>query len=136
MTSFYQSPQYLKGIRKIQSMQPEDRAVTQHLIDSLSGAYAGADMAKQLQAMKAASLEKERERSLDLAGRRLDLAKTLGEGRLGLQKDYADTRRSENKTAENLGYANLALSGLTGYTDYRNKKNLTKKLSRLVDLYK
>ena len=136
MTTFYESPQYLKGIRKIQALGPEDRAITQHLVDSLAASYAGEDMARQLQAMKAASLEKERERNLALREGSLALDTNLGEGRLNLANKAYNTERNQNITAQNLGWANMGLSALSGYSDYRNKKNLTSTLNRLAGLYK
>lgn len=111
--SWLNSPQYLKGIQKIRAMSPEDKAITQTLVNSLHGRYADADMRKQLNSMRQASMNKRIDRDLELANERLDL-----------KEDAVDFRGDQNKTAENLGWANIALSGLTGYADMKNKKKL------------
>ena len=111
--SWLNSPQYLKGIQKIRAMSPEDKAITQTLVNSLHGRYADADMRKQLNSMRQAAMNKRMDRSLELS-----------EGRLDLEKDAMDFGEGQNQTAENLGWANIALSGLTGYADMKNRKKL------------
>jgi hypothetical protein len=119
------SPQYLKHLQKIRSMNPEKRAVTQGLVDELSGIYAGADMQKQLAAMKTAATEKSRERSLGLAQQRLDYREDLEGDRYDLAKKTYRHEKDMGDTAEILGYANIPLAGLTGYGQYKHKQKLT-----------
>lgn len=112
------SPQFQKHLQKIRSLSPEKRAVTQGLIDELYGAYAGADMRKQLDAMRSAAYNEDMENRIANQTRRLDMAdRALGHD------------ESMNKHAEALGYINMPLSALAGYEDYKHKKSLT-------DLYK
>jgi len=119
------SPQYLKHLQKIRSMSPEKRAVTQGLIDELSGIYAGRDMQKQLDAMKMAATDKARERSLGLAEQRLGYRADLQDDRYDLAKKTYKHEKDMGDTAELLGYANIPLSALTGYGQYKHKKKLT-----------
>jgi len=112
-------------------MSPEKRAVTQGLIDELSGIYADADMKKQLSAMRSASIGKEQERSLELGRERLDLSRS--EGRYDLAKDRYRHEKDMSDTAEILGWGNIGLSGLTGYGDMKHKKKMTKLYQGLID---
>ena len=121
--TWFESPQYMKGIQKIKSMSPEDKAVTQTLVNELHGLYADADMRKQLGAMRQAAQNKRMDRSLELSG-----------GRLGLREDAFDMQMGQNRTAENLGWGNIALSGLTGYADMQNRKKLGRSLDRIAGL--
>jgi hypothetical protein len=110
-TGWLKSPAFLKSLRKISAMPPEQKAVTQTLVDELSGMYAGTEMEKQLQAQRIAlGVDRQehdikmRTADLDLTDKNLDFAKDSG------------------GTAEKLGYANIALSGLSGYTDMKQRK--------------
>ena len=102
-------------------MNPEDKAVTQTLVNELHGLYADADMRKQLGAMRQASMDKRMDRSLE-----------LGEGRLGMTEDIYDFQKGQYKTAENLGWGNIALSGLAGYADMQHKKKLSGSLQDFI----
>jgi hypothetical protein len=145
--SWFESPQYLKSIQKIRAMPPEDKAVTQTLVDELSGLYAGADMQKQLQAMRFATQKKSREDELRVQRGRLDLSK---QG-LGISKDYLDLSgelrgrrqalaeeefdygKDAADTAQNLGWANIGLSGLFGYQGMRDKKKEAQRWKTLME---
>ena len=130
------SPQYLKGIQKIRAMSPEDKAVTQTLVNELSGIYAGADMQKQLQAMRLASDVKRMDRHADLSERRFDLSSTLRQGEHDLKQEAYKVNKDEMQTAENLGWANIGLSGIAGYSDMKYKKKQAKVLQDIAtDLY-
>ena len=129
------SPQYLKGIQKIRAMSPEDQAVTQVLVNELHGRYADVDMRKMLGAMNQASRNKQMDRSYELGRGRLDLSTESGRKGLGMKEDIYDFEKDQYKTAENLGYANIALSGLTGYADMRNRKKLSKDVLSLISMY-
>jgi hypothetical protein len=119
------SPQYLKGIQKIRAMSPEDKAVTQTLVNELHGLYADQDMRKQLGAMKQATMNK-----------RMDRDVALGERRLGMKQDAYDFEKDQSKTAENLGWGNMALSGLAGFADMQNRKKHAKNIEGLAkDVY-
>jgi hypothetical protein len=144
--TWFQSPQYLKSIQKIRAMGPEDRAVTQTLVDELSGLYAGADMQKQLQAMRFATGKKAEEDERRLQGQRLDLSK---EG-LGLSREYLDLSgelrgrrqalaekefdygRDAADTAQLYGWGNIGLSGLSGYLNMRDKKKRAGQIKSLM----
>ena len=119
------SPQYLKGIQKIRAMSPEDKAITQTLVNQLHGRFADADMRKQLSSMRQASMNKRMDRDVELSEKSLDL-----------RKDAIDFRGDQGQTAENLGWANIALSGLSGYADMKNRKKLGKSLQDFAELYK
>jgi len=126
------SPQYLKHLQKIRSMNPEKRAVTQGLIDELSGIYAGADMQKQLEAMKVAATEKNRERSLGLAEKRLDYRSDLSDQKHDLARKTYRHEKNMGDTAEILGWANIPVSGLVGYGQYKHKQKLTDRYTGLA----
>lgn len=113
--AWYESPQYLKGIQKIRSMNPGDKAVTQVLVNEWDGLWGGKESEKQLQAMRIASGVRGQEGSLALSRRDLDLSHK----NVDFMKDSADT-------AEMLGYANIGLSGFMGYQDMRQKKKYAK----------
>ena len=115
------SPQYLKGIQKIQAMSPEDKAVTQTLVNELHGIYADVDMRKQLAAMNQASRSKQMDRHYDLS-----------KERLGMREDIQDFEKDQLKTAEGLGWGNIALSGLSGYADMYHKKKQSKGLQNII----
>ena len=129
------SPQYLKGIQKIRAMSPEKKAVTQTLVNELSGMYAGDDMRKQLNAMRQATVDKAHDRSYEMGRDRLDLSRTLGEGGLDLTRKGIDYAKGEADTAENLGYLNIGLSGLAGISDMHYKKKQTKLLESLASKF-
>jgi len=129
--TWFESPQYMKAIQKIKSMSPEDKAVTQTLVNELHGLYADADMRKQLQAMRIAAADKQRDRNYELSRERLDLAGELGRGRQGMAEDAYDFQKGQNRTAENLGWGNIALSGLRGYGDMKYRKKLSEELRGL-----
>lgn len=122
MTRWQGSPQYLKHLRKIQNMDPSRKAITRGMIDDLTGMYAGADMQRQLQAMRQASVEDERESRLDLMQGRHDLAK----------KQY-EHQEDVDRTAEILGYANIPLAALSGYGDMKSKKKMAGLYQGLAD---
>lgn len=124
MSRWQGSPQYLKHLQKIRSLDPSQRAVTRGLIDELSSVYAAKDMQTQLAAMREAAVADERENQLD-----------LGQQRLDLREDANDYAKDQNKTAEILGYANIPLSALSGYGDYRHKKKLTGLYKNLAERY-
>jgi hypothetical protein len=126
------SPQYLKGIQKIRAMSPEKKAVTQTLVNELGGIYAGADMQKQLQAMRIASDVKRQDRHADISERKFDLSSTLRQGEFDLAEDAYKNNKSDMRTAENLGWGNVALSGLTGYANMRHKKKQSKTLADIA----
>jgi len=132
---WFESPQYMKNIQKIRAMSPEDKAVNQVLINELHSLYADADMRKQLSAMHQATIDKARERDLELSQGRLDLSRELGNERLGLAQNEYDFQKDQNRTAEALGYGNIALSGLRGYIDMRNRKKLSGQIQSLIDKY-
>lgn len=134
--SWFESPQYLKSIQKIRAMSPEDRAITQTLIDELSGLYADADIQKQLQAQRIALGVKEGERALKLGKQRLDLAGELGRGRLGLARKEFDYSKDANKIAEMLGWGNIALSGFSGWQNMRQKKKEAADLKPIADYFR
>ena len=133
---WFESPQYLKNIQKIRAMGPEDKAVTQTLVDELAGLYAGADMQKQLQSMRIASDVKEGERAENLASKRLDLSGELGRRRLGMAERDIDYSEGANRTAEMLGWGNIGLSGLSGYLNMRDKKKQAARTQSLTDWIK
>ena len=113
-------------------MSPEKKAVTQTLIDELSGMYAGEDMRKQLQSMKIASGVKEQDRNVDMTGRKIDLNETLRQGEFDLDKKAYKNTKDELNTAENLGYLNIGLSGLTGLGAMHQKKKKAKTLEDIA----
>jgi hypothetical protein len=123
-------------MQKIRAMSPEDQAVTQVLVNELHGRYADADMRKMLGAMNQASRNKQMDRRYELGRGRLDLDKELGGKRLSQKEDIYDFEKDQYKTAENLGWGNIALSGLTGYADMRNRKKLSKDFLGLISMYK
>jgi len=129
------SPQYLKSIRKIQAMDPQDRAIASTLIDELDAMYAGQDMKNQLQAMRSAALEKERDRRYNLAKESFDYQKQMGETELDMAKDAQKYAKNQMKTAQNLGWANVGLSGLFGASDLMNKRGMAKKYKSLAEIY-
>ena len=121
---WHESPQYLKAIQKIQGMDPQDKAVTQTLVDQLSGMYADRDMQRQLQAMRIASEGKQRERDVRLA-----------EAQQNISQESFKNQRDANRLATNLGWANIGLAGLRGYADLVNKRKIAGQLSDLATLY-
>ena len=131
--SWFESPQYMKGIQKIKRMSPEDKAVTQTLVDELLGLYADADMRKQLGAMRQASTDKAMDRSYELSRDRLDLAGELGGSRLDMNEDVLDFEKDQHDTAETLGWLNIGASGLRGYADMKNRKKMAKQWNSLAD---
>ena len=151
--SWFESPQYMKNIQKIKAMSPEDKALTQTLVDELDGMYADKDMKKQLQSMRDATTSKRMDRRAELGRSRLDLSGELGRGRLDLRGELGrkrldlnqltgqqgldmrsnvyDFEKDQNDTAELLGYGNIALSGLRGYADMQYRKKLADELTGL-----
>jgi hypothetical protein len=135
MTDWFESPQYLKSIQKIRSMDPEDRAVTQTLVDELSGLYAGADMQKQLQAMRFATQKKAQEDTTRLRSQSLDLSKELrGRGQALSEKEF-DYAKDQADTAQLYGWGNIGLSGLSGYLNMRDKKREAQRWKTLAEQY-
>jgi hypothetical protein len=94
--SWFESPQYLKSIQKIRAMPPEDKAVTKTLVDELSGLYAGADMQKQLQAMRFATQKKSREDELRVQYQKTTLIyqESCGVGDKRLRKKNSTTGKT------------------------------------------
>jgi hypothetical protein len=121
---WFDSPKYLKGIQKIKSMGPEDRAVTQTLIDELSSLYAGADMQKQLSAMRAGTQKTMHEDQLKSKRQRLDTSRELSEREMALAEKDIEYNKDAAREAEILGWGNIGLSGLFGYQDMKQKKKM------------
>ena len=120
--AWFESPQYLKGIQKLRNMDPSRAAVTQVLLDELGGLYAQDDIQKQVQASRMALRRDAQDKSIDLGGRRLELSGELGRGELDISKKNIDFMKKSGGTAEALGYGNIFLSGLAGYSDMKRKK--------------
>ena len=127
------SPQYLKGIQRIKAMDPQDRAVASTLIGELDSLYADRDMKEQLRAMDAAALGKERDRQYDLSKERFEFSKKMGEADLGMAKDARSFMKDSQKTAENLGWANVGLSGLFGVSDMMEKRKKANRYESLME---
>ena len=134
--SWFESPQYMKNLQKIKSMSPEDKAVNQVLIDEMHGMYADADMRKQLDAMRQSTIDTSRTRAYELAKERQDFAGNIGTQKLNMAQDEYDFDKSQNKTAEMLGYGNIGLAGLRGYADMVNRKKLAGQLTGISDWIK
>jgi len=65
------------------------------------------------------------ERSLDLNKQGLEQQNTFALRNEALQQDALDQQKKQNKTAKNLGYANMALGGATGLASlYQSSKPL------------
>ena len=122
--TWFESPQYLKGMQKLRNIDPSKRAIIQTLIDELGGLYAGEDMQKQLQAQRIALQGEVQDKSLE-----------LGEKDVALSRKNLKYMKKSGKTAEALGYADIGISGLAGYADMRRKQQETDFYKSLIDRY-
>ena len=135
------NPRYQKAVQKMARLDPTRKAILDTVI--ADEAFADADMRNRLAMMQLAAQKTANQRNIGLNERRIGLQ----EGELAFKKDRADVGydmasdkfrmdRNDANLAENLGYANIGLSGLRGYTDLKEKKRKTKQLQDLASLFK
>ena len=135
------NPRYQRAVQKMARLDPTRKAILDTVI--ADEAFADQDMRKRLAMMQLAAQKTAHQRNIGLNERRIGLQ----EGELAFKKDRADVGydmasdkfrmdRNDANLAENLGYANIGLSGLRGYTDLKEKKRKTKQLQDLVSLFK
>lgn len=131
------NPRYQKAVQKMARLDPTRKAIMDTVI--ADEAFADRDMRNRLAMMQLAAQKTANQRNIGLNERRIGLQ----EGELAFKKDRADVGydmaldrfrmdRSDANLAENLGYANMGLSGLRGYTDLKEKKRKTKQLNELI----
>ncbi len=51
-----------------------------------------------------------------------------------MRKDIYDFEKDQHGTAENIGWANIGLSGLRGYADMKNKKKISRQFDELKNI--
>jgi hypothetical protein len=135
------NPRYQKAVLKMARMDPTRKAILDTVI--ADEAFADAEMRNRLAMMRLAAQKTANKRNLSLNERRIGLR----EGELQFKKDRADVgygiaeerfdiAKDDADLAEKLGYANIGLSGLRGYTDLKEKQRKTKQLQGLASLFK
>lgn len=110
--SFMNRPWVQKQIQRLAAHDDrQNEIVSVALEDPAFKNYAG-----YLQQMQMAAQKQARNRNLGLSRRKSDAAYNLTTERIKEEQRQADI-------GEKLGYGNIAVSGLLGLADYRNKKN-------------
>lgn len=114
------SPQRQKALQKIEAMSGDNKALTRILTSQLATKYAGQDIAKEIEALRMAATDTERERNLQ-----------LNEQRLGLRRDMLNLDKKSGREAEVLGWGNIGTSTLFGIGDLYQKRQQAKQLEDL-----
>jgi hypothetical protein len=131
------NPRYQKAVQRMARLDPTRQAILDTVI--ADEAFADREMRTRLAMMKLAAQKTANQRNLDLNERRIGLQegrlahdKARADARYGIAEEKFDISKGQSDLAENLGWANIGLSGLRGYTDLREKKRKTKYLQDLA----
>ena len=114
-------------------LDPTRRAILDTVI--ADEAFADEEMRNRLAMMTLAARKQQQNRNLTLNEGEMSYRKDRADARHGLASEKFNIAKDDADLAENLGYANIGLSGLRGYTDLREKKRKTKALRDLASLY-
>ena len=128
------NPRYQRAVQKMMSLDPTRRAILDTVI--ADEAFADAEMRKRLALMTLAARKKAQDRNLTLNEKRMAHDKERANVRYDLASQEFDMQKDDADESEMLGYANIGLAGLRGYTDLKEKNRQTKFLRDLASLYK
>ena len=124
------NPRYQKAVQKMARLDPTRKAILDTVI--ADEAFADQDMRNRLAMMQLAAQKTANQRNLDMGEKRMAFNKERADVGYGLASEKFNIDKSDSNLAENLGYANIGLSGLRGYTDLKEKQRKTKQLNELI----
>jgi hypothetical protein len=140
-TRFLDNPQYQRALQIYSRFDPTRKALIDTVLADTQ--FASKEMQNKLMLMKMGMEEKQRERTHELAEEKFRTQKDLGERSLdirergfGVQEGYQDFLGDQESAANLLGWANIGVSGLRGYTDLRDKKRYAKHVRDLASMYR
>ena len=135
------NPRYQRAVQKMSRMDPTRNAILDTVI--ADEAFADAEMRNRLAMMRLAAQKTGNERNLKLGEGRLALDekrlaydKNRSDASYGISRDKMDMNKDDAALAKNLGWGNIAVSGVQGLADLRNQKRQTELYRGLASLYK
>ena len=121
--SFADNPRYQRALKRLQAAQPWQRAVLSS--ESLDRAMAGEDARRQLNYM----LLGEQKAAREQRGQEF-------EQEMGFRRKLSKYGRKQANKAEIYNWANVGLSGITGWMDLKEKEALANRLGSIASVYR
>ena len=138
---FLNNPNYQRALQVYSRFDPTRKAIVDTVIADKH--FANEEMRNKLMLLKMGYEREREEKTHELRKERFGLEKEafetgmdLQRRGLGLERGYQDYLSDSAGMAENLGWGNIAVSGLRGYADLQDKNRYTDWLRRQTSLYK
>ena len=115
MPDWINNPRYQRVIQKLQGLPSWQRAIF-----TSAGAdrqFASDEMRNKIDAINAASRKESMEHRISYGKDRLDLSRDAFKSSSKIRDRRWDIDKGDRRTAEYLGYGNIAASGVLGYQD-------------------
>ena len=117
MPNWIDNPRYQRVIQKLQGLPSWQRAIFSSA--GADKAFASDEMRSKIDAINAATRKKEMAHRISYGKERLDLSRDRFKSRSKISDRRWDIDKGDRRTAEYLGYGNIALSGLLGYKEMK-----------------
>ena len=135
-TDFLNNPQYQRALQIYSRFDPTRKALVDTVIADTQ--FASKEMRDKLTLLKMGMAEKQRERTYELAEEGFDIRKGLEERGLDIRErgldieyDYRDSLSDQESESDLLGWANIGISGLEGWSDLQRKKRRAEQMQSL-----
>ena len=115
MPNWIDNPRYQRVIQKLQGLPSWQRAIFTSA--GADRAFASDEMRNKIAAINAATSKTAREQAVSTSKQRLTLDRDRFKASSKLKGRRWDIDKGDRRTAEYLGYGNIAASGVLGYQD-------------------